>query len=76
MPERDPDADPRQQFEDADFLDAVREHSPAATREVADVVGCSRRNADYRLKKLREAGRVQSKEVGNSLVWLPVTPEQ
>jgi predicted transcriptional regulator len=61
-----------EQYTDGDFLDAVEEHEPASTSEVADDVGCSRRNADVRLRKLEEAGKVESKMAGNSLVWLPV----
>ena len=42
---------------------------PAGTSEVADALGCTTQNADYRLRKLRDAGRVESKKVGRSLVW-------
>jgi predicted transcriptional regulator len=57
------------EYSDGEFLDAVREHEPAGTSEVADAVGCTTQNADYRLRKLRDAGRVKSKKVGRSLVW-------
>lgn len=54
-----------------EFLDAVRKHEPAGTREVADEVGVTRQGADYRLRKLRDEGKVQSKKVGrDSLVWM------
>ena len=53
------------------FLEAVQEHEPAATSEVAEAVGIARRNAHYRLEKLADAGRVTKKKVGNSLVWSP-----
>lgn len=56
-------------YPDEAFLDAVEEHDPAATSEVAEAVGIARRNAHYRLEKLSEAGRVTKKKVGNSLVW-------
>ncbi len=52
-----------------DYLEAVREHEPAATSEVAEAVGVTRQGADYRLRKLEEDGLVRSKMVGNSLVW-------
>ena len=61
-----------QKYSDEDFLEAILEHQPASTSEVAETVGCSRRNADIRLRKLEEADKVKSKMVGNSLVWLPV----
>lgn len=56
-------------YTDKDFLAAVREHSPAATSEVAEHVGCVRQNADRRLRELRERGTVESKKIGASLVW-------
>jgi len=53
-----------------DYLDAIREHAPASTREVAEAVGVTRQGADYRLRQLEEDGKVTSKMVGNSLVWM------
>ena len=57
------------QYDDEEVLDAVRDHEPAGTSEVADALGCTTQNADYRLRKLRDARRVESKKVGRSLVW-------
>jgi predicted transcriptional regulator len=57
------------EYADEGFLDAVRAHEPAGTSEVADAVGCTTQNADYRLRQLRDAGYVESKKVGRSLVW-------
>ena len=57
------------QYDDEEVLDAVRDHEPAGTSEVADALGCTTQNADYRLRKLRDAGCVESKKVGRSLVW-------
>jgi len=53
-----------------EYLDAVRELEPAGTSDVAERVGVERQSADYRLRKLEEAGKVRSKKVGNSLAWL------
>lgn len=53
----------------ADVVAAVRSHDPAATSEVADELGIKRQSADYRLRKLRDSGRVASKKIGASLVW-------
>jgi DNA-binding Lrp family transcriptional regulator len=61
--------DPRRQYSDADFLDAVEKHNPASTSEVADEVGCTRRNADMRLKKLADEGKVKRKKIAASQVW-------
>jgi predicted transcriptional regulator len=69
--ERDRDSSGR--FEatvsDEEILEAVRKHEPAGTSEVGDAVGLARQNADYRLRNLRDEGRVGSKKVGRSLVW-------
>jgi predicted transcriptional regulator len=61
--------DGRQTYSDDAFIEAVGEKQPASTKEVAELVGCTRRNADYRLRSLEDAGKVTSKEVGNSLIW-------
>ena len=68
--EQDDSGKIRQKYSDEDFIDAVEAHEPASTKEVADAVGCSRRNADARLRTLEDAGQVRSKMVGNSLTWL------
>ncbi|WP_338738399.1 FaeA/PapI family transcriptional regulator [Haloplanus salilacus] len=57
------------------YLNAVRDHEPAATSEIADSVGVTRQGADYRLRQLEDEGKVQSKMVGNSLVWMLVDEE-
>ncbi|WP_256684915.1 winged helix-turn-helix domain-containing protein [Halococcus qingdaonensis] len=54
---------------DADILEAVREHDPAGTSEVADQLGIARQSADQRLRKLEEAGRVHRKKIGAVAVW-------
>lgn len=53
-----------------DFLDAVRELQPATSTEVAEEVGCARQNADYRLSRLEEEGKVRSKKAGPSTIWM------
>lgn len=57
-------------YDEQDILDAVRTNEPAATSEVADAVGFARQNADYRLRRLEEEGKVRSKKVGPALVWM------
>jgi len=54
---------------DEEILAAVRAHEPAATSEVGDEVDMTRQGADRRLRRLRDAGRVNSKKIGASLVW-------
>ena len=71
MSERDRDNSGRfkPQVSDAEILEAVREHEPAGTSEVGEAVGVARQNADYRLRRLEEEGKVRGKKVGRSLVW-------
>lgn len=58
-------------YTDSDFVDAIRHlDGMAGTSEIADEVGCTRRTAYTRLKLLDEKGDIESREVGNSLVWI------
>jgi len=54
---------------DEEYIDAVRDHEPAGTSDIAGAVGVARQSADYRLRKLEEDGLVKSDMIGNSLVW-------
>jgi len=53
-----------------EYFEAIREHAPASTKEIADHVGVTRQGADYRLRELEADEKVKSKMVGNSLVWM------
>lgn len=55
---------------ESEYIAAVRDLEPAGTSEVAERVGVERQSADYRLRKLEEAGKVRSKKIGNTLAWL------
>lgn len=57
-------------FSEETYLEAIRENEPASTKEVAESVGVTRQGADYRLRELEKDGIVQSKMVGNSLIWM------
>lgn len=70
--ERDEQGRVEPRREDDEVIDAVCEHEPAATKEVAEELDMARQSADYRLRKLEDEGRVESKMVGNSLVWMVV----
>ena len=59
-------------YPDERFIEVVKNRSPASTSEVAEGVGCSSDNAYRRLKALENAGKVDSKMVGNSLIWFLV----
>jgi len=56
-------------FSDDEFLSTVSNANLPTTSEVADSVGCEYRTAYARLRDLEEAGKVESRTVGNSLVW-------
>ena len=56
-------------YTEDDFLAAVKRLQPVGTQEVADAVGCSRQNADYRLRQLDQEDKVEAKKIGNSLAW-------
>lgn len=60
---------------DEEVLEAVRESEPAGTQEVAEELGIVRQSADYRLRNLRDEGRVRSKTVGRELIWMLVENE-
>jgi predicted ArsR family transcriptional regulator len=57
-------------YSDEDFIDAIQvEGGLAGTSAVAEIVGCTHRQALNRLKDLEEREMVTSKDVGRSLVW-------
>lgn len=60
----------KREHSDEEFIEAVREHEPASTREVAEEIGIYRQSADYRLRRLEEDERVTRKKAGHSLVWM------
>jgi len=58
-------------YSDSDFIDAIKENdSMASTSKISDAVGCTHRTAYTRLQNLEEEGRVQSRKIGNSLLWI------
>jgi len=57
-------------YRDQDFIEAIRvEGGMAGTSTVAEIVGCTHRQALNRLKELREQDIVRSKDVGRALAW-------
>lgn len=69
--ERDEDSGQyREEFADSDFLTAIAELETATTNGIADFVGCSYDLAYRRLNELEDEGKVQSKEVGGSFLWI------
>jgi hypothetical protein len=58
-------------YGDDDFLAALEdEDGVAGTSALAEAVGCSSRHALNRLRELEDVGKVSSKDVGRSLVWM------
>jgi predicted transcriptional regulator len=68
-PERDEDGQFTARVPDEEILDAVRDLEPAGTADVGEAVGLARQNADYRLRRLEEAGCVDRQKIGPTLVW-------
>lgn len=60
------------EYDDDDFLEAVREYEPIGTTDVAEIVGCHRSTALRRLRKLAEEGEIEGTEVGPAQVWTVV----
>ena len=56
-------------YSNTDFLDAVREGDLATTVDIAEAVGCERTTAYHRLTALEDDGQLESRKVGQSLVW-------
>lgn len=58
-------------YTDSDFVNAIEAlDGMAGTSEIAENVGCTRRTAYTRLKSLEDEEKVESRQVGNSLVWI------
>lgn len=58
---------------DEDLKAAVKELTPAGTKEVADDVGLTRQATDYRLQQIEDRHQdpwVWSKKIGPTKVWL------
>ena len=70
-PERDAESGKyTDDYSDEEFIEAIRaEEGLAGTSAVAEIVGCTHRQALNRLKDLREQGEVRSKDVGRALAW-------
>lgn len=62
--------------DESEYLVAIREHEPAATKEVADTVGVTQQGTDYRLRRLEKQGKVRYKKAGNSLIWFVVAADE
>ncbi|MDY6817052.1 MAG: winged helix-turn-helix domain-containing protein [Halobacteriales archaeon] len=67
--ERDDHGQFQAEHDDQEYLAAVAAHEPAGTTEIADAVGVTRQNADKRLRRLRDDGKLDCKKIGTSLVW-------
>jgi len=52
-----------------EFIRALEELGAAGTTDVAEYVDCDRRTAYLKLQDLEEEGDVESRKVGNALLW-------
>lgn len=72
MPNADRDTDTgryTETYPTEEFIEAVRELSPAGTADVAEAVGCRYETAYKKLQHLADQGRVASDKIGGSLLW-------
>jgi DNA-binding Lrp family transcriptional regulator len=65
----------RREFNDEQFIRAVRERDLPTTSEIAEAVGCKYRTAYDRLGRLEDDGRLSSRKIGSSLVWTAIESE-
>lgn len=56
-------------FTESDFIEAIKSIDIASTHDVKDEVGCAYRTSYERLKSLEEDGRIESQDIGHTLVW-------
>lgn len=74
--ERDDSGKYTTKYQPEDFISALRQLKGAgSTKEIADEVGCARRTAHYRLSDLENDGRINSRDVGRSILWQVVDDE-
>ena len=62
------DDEGRRHRDDDEYLGAIRDGA-RTTSEIADALNITRQGADYRLRQLREEGKVDCEMIGNTLVW-------
>ena len=74
MPDADRDEESGQYTETyppEDFTNAIEaEGGMAGTQDIADRVDCSYETAYKKLRKMEDAGTIESKRVGNARLWL------
>lgn len=70
MPEgRDEDTGQFEQvYDEGRICDLLRD-TRLSTSEVADKLDCHRTTAHRRLREIEEEGKIQSTQVGNTLLW-------
>ena len=68
MSENEEPDDGRRKHTDSEFIEAI-EDGAESTKEIADAVEISRQGALKRLKYLRDDDVVESRKLGNMLLW-------
>lgn len=60
-----------QKYDDADFIEVIEQMEGAAgTAEVAEELSCPHSTAYHRLDRLRDEGRISSRQIGNAVLWM------
>lgn len=58
-----------EEYPEEDFIKALKKLESSGTTDIAEFVGCDRRTAYLKLNSLEEVGKVESKKIGNALLW-------
>ena len=58
-----------EEYPTEDFIEVLETDGPASTTEIAEQIGCDRRTAYLKLQSLEDDEEIQSRKVGNALLW-------
>lgn len=63
-------------YDDTDFLGVVADLEQAGTHDVADQLGCTQEHAYRRLRTLADNGRIDSRTIGGTRIWMQLEATQ
>lgn len=63
------DEPPNRVFSDSAFVQAVSEHEPVGTSDVAELVNCAYETARVRLEALEQQDEIEQKMIAGVSVW-------
>ena len=60
-----------EKYDDDEFIEAIEVlGGSAGTAEVAEEIDCPHTTAYHRLDRLRDNGRLSSRQIGNAVLWV------